>query len=80
MERGWFDQEAIDSERFDADIEQAELERVGRQMAKVAGKPGLCKHGWTGPDDSKKDGTFKCYHNCGKTWPNMSARDNDPNS
>jgi hypothetical protein len=33
MNGGWFDQEAIDSERMDADMEMAELEQRGRRHA-----------------------------------------------
>lgn len=32
MTGGWFDQEAIEAERLDADIQQAELERLRREL------------------------------------------------
>ena len=93
-EGDWFDDEAIQSERFEADIEQAELERDGRVHAKLAGIPGKCLHGWSGPDESAEDwktwvaagrpgsfqGALKCYYNCGKTWPNAQARESEGQS
>lgn len=33
MEGGWFDSEAIEAERFDADLEMASLEAEGNRMA-----------------------------------------------
>jgi len=60
MEGGWFDPEAIESERLDADMEQAELEREGnlaaralrrmrklRAAGKLAEAAAACTHGWT---------------------------------
>lgn len=73
---GWHDMEAIESERFEADMQMADFEREGRRLAKIQGKPGLCEHGWSGPSEVK-DGTFKCYHNCGKVWASREARDAD---
>jgi hypothetical protein len=62
MTGGWFDPEAIDGERIDADIEQASLEEQGRDHSRLlrvmerlraAGRlaeaAAACPHGWTGP-------------------------------
>ena len=56
----YYDQEAIDSERLDADIEMAELEAAGRSAARrvkrahslreqgrLAEAAAICPHGWT---------------------------------
>ncbi len=59
MEGGWFDSEALESERFDADREMASLERQGIRAAAAAKRSAAfrsagelvkaadaCRHGW----------------------------------
>jgi hypothetical protein len=60
-EGGWFDSEAIETERHDADAEMAELESVGRAHS-AARKAGRCTHGWW--QGRQSDGVQTCLH-CG---------------
>ena len=65
MEGGWFDTEAIEQERFDADLEMAELEAQGRAYSlrqhqsellrregNLVAAAGKCPHGSGFPLDS----------------------------
>lgn len=67
MGGGWFDRDAIDAERFDADVEQAELEAAGREHYRLrrrslgkllkgdpVGAAALCPHG-SGSGDLCRD-------------------------
>ena len=80
-EGGWFDQEAIDAERFDADIEMAEFEAVARRHARrgvkmrtlrAAGKfaeaAAVCPHGGGYPLDSPAATNAKDPHAGEKGW------------
>lgn len=71
----WNDQEAIESERLDADIQQAELEAAGRSarnrrrqavllraMGKLEEAMTVCSHGWSGYNPDRT--AIQCYE-CG---------------
>jgi hypothetical protein len=74
MSGGWFDEEAIEAERLDADMEMAELQRSARQ-AEADRKRGRCHHTWTQPTKpGVLSGARTCNH-CGRAdlpadhWP-----------
>lgn len=76
MEGGYFDQEAIDAERFDADMEQAELERRGNRIAELRRK-GICVHGWVQGTPGVDNGPVRCLEEgCGESWDSETAYEN----
>ena len=74
------EEEALASERLDADIEQAELERVGRRVS-VLRRRGVCLHGWTAPADvdgwrAGTDARRRCQH-CGYVFADDAAEERE---
>ena len=91
MEGGWFDEEAIAAERFDADMEQAAMEAEGRAFGKrmkrvkaalatgdVDAAAKLCAtHGWSGcAVEGVFDGDRRCYY-CGALFREVARGDYD---
>jgi hypothetical protein len=88
MEGGWFDDEAIEQERWDADIEMAEMAAVGQRAAALR-RAGICTHGSgvgyalnprTGkvyyPEQEGLSGTQqRCTSGCGQVFADMDAMD-----
>lgn len=72
----WFDQEAIDSERFEADMEMADLEATGRRMANRARK--MRAHRAAG---RLAEAAAVCPHGSGYPLNSPAATNNkDPNA
>ena len=73
MEGGWFDAEAIDSERFDADLEMAELEAVGNAISHQR-RAGVCVHCSAEdyhpsyPERGLQPGQTRCTDGCGRVF------------
>lgn len=79
MDHGMED-EALQSERLDADMEQAELERIGRRVSELKRK-GVCLHGWTAPADVEAwaagtDARRHCLH-CGHVFADEAAEERE---
>ena len=77
----WMEIEALETERFEADMLQAEMEAEGRRYAR-AQKAGVCTHGSTvgylaqpvyPEQEGLKPGQSKCTAGCGEVFDSDEA-------
>jgi N-methylhydantoinase A/oxoprolinase/acetone carboxylase beta subunit len=77
----WADVEAMENERFEADMEQAEMTRVGNAFH-AAQQDGICTHGSTvgyladpvyPEQEGLRPGQSKCTAACGRVFESDEA-------